>query len=170
VGYRVGEKRFYPRAALESAFTPGLELTIQKVAINGTSVAVTFQITDDAGQGLDQAGIQTAGPVSTSFVLSRIRPGDTQYSHPQVSFTITNNAGNPVALSALSSLELTISGPTSEYSVFLPWQESALAAPEEGREEAMPAVIERVHSYMPGVGAHSQALPGLETSSASGSA
>jgi len=79
--YRAGEKRFYLSAALESVLTPGLHLTIQKVAINGTSVAVTFQITDDAGQGLDQQGIQTAGPVSTSFVLSRIRPGDTQYTN-----------------------------------------------------------------------------------------
>ena len=40
---------------------------------------------------------------------------------------------------------------------------------QEGREEAMPAVIERVHSYMPGVGVHSQPLPNLETSPASGS-
>ena len=79
--YRAGEKRFYLSAALESVLTPGLQLTIQKVAINGTTVAVTFQITDDAGQGLDQQGIQTPGPVSTSFVLSRIRPGDTQYTN-----------------------------------------------------------------------------------------
>ena len=81
--YRVGEKRYYLSAdpSLESVLTPGLQLTIQKVAITGTSVAVTFQITDDAGQGLDQLGIQTAGPVSTGFVLSRIRPGDTQYTN-----------------------------------------------------------------------------------------
>jgi len=79
--YRAGEKRFYLSAHLESVLTPGLQLTIQKVAITGTSVAVTFQITDDAGQGLDNLGLQTAGPVSTSFVLARIRPGDTQYTN-----------------------------------------------------------------------------------------
>ena len=57
--YRAGEKRSYFPAALESFLTPGLKLVIQNVAINGTSVAVTFQITDDAGQGLDRLGIQT---------------------------------------------------------------------------------------------------------------
>ena len=41
-------------------------------------------------------------------------------SHPQVSFTVTNNAGVPVNLSALNSLNLTISGPTSEYGYLLP--------------------------------------------------
>ena len=68
-------------ADLESVVTPGLKLTILKAAINATSVAVTFQITDNAGQGLDRLGLQTAGPVSTSFVLARIKPGDTQYTN-----------------------------------------------------------------------------------------
>ena len=79
--YKPDQKAYYLSANLEAVLTPGLELTIQKVAMSGTSVAVTFQITDDAGQGLDLSGIQTAGPVSTSFVLSRIRPGDTQYTN-----------------------------------------------------------------------------------------
>ena len=65
-------------------------------------------------------------------------------SHPTVSFTVTDNAGNPVALSKLNSLNLAISGPTSDYAYLLPatgyqgtfgdaagnnpWFESALTA------------------------------------------
>jgi len=78
--YKPNERAAYLSHDLEAVLTPGLQLTIQKVAITGTSTAVTFQITDDSGQGLDRSGIGTAGPVSTSFVLARIRPGDTQYT------------------------------------------------------------------------------------------
>ena len=65
-------------------------------------------------------------------------------SHPTVSFTVTDNAGNPVAPSKLNSLNLAISGPTSDYGYLLPatgfqgafgdtpgnnpWFESALTA------------------------------------------
>jgi OmcA/MtrC family decaheme c-type cytochrome len=72
---------------------PGLNLKIQKVAISGLSVLVTYQITDSAGQGLDQLGVETAGPVSASFVLARIRPGDSQYTNY---FTTAVTASAPV--------------------------------------------------------------------------
>jgi OmcA/MtrC family decaheme c-type cytochrome len=81
--YRPGERRYYLSAdpALEAVFSPSLELTIQNVTITGTSVAVTFQITDDNGQGLDRLGVDTPGAVSTSFVLAAILPGDIQYTN-----------------------------------------------------------------------------------------
>ena len=79
--YKSNERAFFLTAAEETFLRPGLNLTIQNVAVNGTSVAVTFQITDNAGQGLDRLGIQTPGAVSTSFVLARIKPGDTQYTN-----------------------------------------------------------------------------------------
>jgi OmcA/MtrC family decaheme c-type cytochrome len=65
-------------------------------------------------------------------------------SNPAVSFTVTDNSGNPVALSTLARLYFTISGPTSDYAYLLPatgfqgvfgnlpgnnpWQENALTA------------------------------------------
>lgn len=79
-GYKPSEKAYYLTAAQASFLRPGLNLTIQKVEFAPPTVKVTFQITDSANQGLDRLGIQTPGPVSTSFVLSRIRPGENQYT------------------------------------------------------------------------------------------
>jgi OmcA/MtrC family decaheme c-type cytochrome len=79
--YKPTEKAFYLKDAEETFLRPGLNLVIQKVAYNPPHVTVTFQITDGAGQGLDRLGIQTPGPISTSFVLARIKPGDTQYTN-----------------------------------------------------------------------------------------
>src|SRR5450631_3290632 len=79
--YKATEKAFFLTAAEETFLRPGLNLTIQNVAINGTSVTVSFQITDNAGQGLDRLGIQTPGAVAMQFILARIKPGDTQYTN-----------------------------------------------------------------------------------------
>ena len=65
--YKPTERAYYLTAAQSSFVRPGLNLTIQKVAYAPPAVTVTFQITDDAGQGLDRLGIQTPGrsaPVS----------------------------------------------------------------------------------------------------------
>jgi len=98
-------------ADLEAVLTPGLKLAIQKVAINGTSVVVTFQIADSAGQGLDLYGIQTAGPVSANFVLARIRPGDTQYTNY---FTNLVTASAPVDGCTTCTVGNTWNQPTSD--------------------------------------------------------
>ena len=79
--FKPSEKAYYLTDAQASFVRPGLNLTIQKVEYAPPTVKVTFQITDSAGQGLDRLGIQTPGPVSTSFVLARIKPGDTQYTN-----------------------------------------------------------------------------------------
>ena len=79
--YRATEKAFYLTDADRAFIRPGLNLAIQNVAYNGTRVTVRFRITDNAGQGLDRLGIQSPGPISTSFVLARIKPGDTQYTN-----------------------------------------------------------------------------------------
>jgi OmcA/MtrC family decaheme c-type cytochrome len=49
-------------------------------------------------------------------------------SSPAVSFTVTDNAGNPVDASKLDRLLLTIAGPTSDYATEPPWQEDARKA------------------------------------------
>ena len=76
--------------------------------------------------------------------VTNAKPG----SNPTVSFTVTDNSGNPVALSTLARLYLTISGPTSDYGYLLPatgfqgvfgdapgnnpWQENALLTATAG--------------------------------------
>ena len=78
--YQPSEKSYYLTAAQASFVRPGLKLEIQKVEFAPPNVNVTFRISDDAGQGLDRLGVDTPGVVSPSFILARIRPGETQYT------------------------------------------------------------------------------------------
>ncbi|MBI2817333.1 MAG: OmcA/MtrC family decaheme c-type cytochrome [Acidobacteria bacterium] len=79
--YQPSDKAYYLTDAQLSWIRPGLKLTIQKVEFAPPSVQVTFRIADDADQGLDRLGIQTPGAVSASFVIARIKPGDTQFTN-----------------------------------------------------------------------------------------
>lgn len=79
--YQNSEKAFYLTEPDLNFIRPGLKLTIQRVEFDPLpNVNVTFRIADDKDQGLDRLGIQTPGVVSLNFVLSRIKPGDTQYT------------------------------------------------------------------------------------------
>ncbi len=78
--YLPSEKTFYLEEAELAFIRPGLQLKIQSVEVNAPSVSVTFRIADDKGQGLDMLGIQTPGEVSTTFILARIKPGESQYT------------------------------------------------------------------------------------------
>ncbi len=49
-------------------------------------------------------------------------------SNPQVTFTVTDNAGRAVDPSKLGRMTLTIAGPTSDYATEPPWQEDARKA------------------------------------------
>jgi OmcA/MtrC family decaheme c-type cytochrome len=88
--YNASQKEFYLNEADLAFVQPGLTIKIQSVAVNGNTVSVTFRITDDNGQGLDRLGLETPATVSTSWILARINPGDTQYSAYR-----TNSAGQP---------------------------------------------------------------------------
>ncbi|MBI4910385.1 MAG: OmcA/MtrC family decaheme c-type cytochrome [Acidobacteria bacterium] len=79
--YGPNQKAYYLTEHEASFIRPGLKLDIQKVSVTSLTVTVTFRIADSASQGLDRLGVETPGPVSTSFVLARIRPGDTQYTN-----------------------------------------------------------------------------------------
>ncbi|MBI1954884.1 MAG: OmcA/MtrC family decaheme c-type cytochrome [Acidobacteria bacterium] len=78
--YLPSDKEFYLNEAEVAWLRPGVNLKIQSVAVSGSDVSVTFRIADDQDQPLDRLGIETPGTVSTSFILARIKPGDTQYT------------------------------------------------------------------------------------------
>jgi OmcA/MtrC family decaheme c-type cytochrome len=74
------EKAFYADPNTISFVRPGLGFRIISavVAADGT-VTARFRVTDPLGVPLDREGIDTPGPVSTSFVLSRIPKGGRFY-------------------------------------------------------------------------------------------
>src|ERR1022692_227356 len=61
-----------PAAASANFVRPGLNFNIVGVTITGQTVAVHFTVTDSAGVPLDRNGVNTAGTVSTSFVIGYI--------------------------------------------------------------------------------------------------
>jgi hypothetical protein len=60
-----------PAAATVTAdfIRPGLAFNIVSVTITGQTVAVHFTMKDSSGVALDRLGVDTAGTVSTSFVI-----------------------------------------------------------------------------------------------------
>ena len=88
--YLPSDKEFYVSPADIAFLRPGLNIDIQSVAVSGSTVTATFRLSDNDGQPLDRTGIETPGTVSTSWILARIKPGDTQYSAYR-----TNAAGQP---------------------------------------------------------------------------
>ncbi|HWP85936.1 MAG TPA: OmcA/MtrC family decaheme c-type cytochrome [Terriglobia bacterium] len=78
--YNASQKEFYLNQADLAFVQPGLHIDIQGVEVSGTTVIVTFRITDNNNQGLDRLGIETPAAVTTNWVLARINPGDTQYT------------------------------------------------------------------------------------------
>lgn len=78
--YTSKDSEFYltPEALL--FVRPGLELDIMKVEIPGDrQTEVTFRLTDPAGLPLDRDGLETPGPVSTSFILAYIPKNEESY-------------------------------------------------------------------------------------------
>ena len=78
--YSSSDKEFYLSEADLAFIRPGIQLKIQKVEVSGSDVSATFRIADDQDQPLDRLGIETPGTVSTSWILARIQPDDTQYT------------------------------------------------------------------------------------------
>ena len=76
---------YYLDEASLAFIRPGLVLQITSVQIGADNgVTVFFKITDPKGMPLDRFGINTPGPVSTSFILARI-PKEKQGTAPFVS-------------------------------------------------------------------------------------
>jgi OmcA/MtrC family decaheme c-type cytochrome len=80
---------------------PSVVFNIVSVTITGQTVAVHFTIQDSAGLPLDRLGVDTAGTVSTSFVMGYIPNGQSPYSQPLYSNyflnTVTATTGGATA-------------------------------------------------------------------------
>ena len=94
--YLPSDKEFYLNEAEIAWLRPGLNLKIQSVEVSGSTVAVTYRISDDQDQPLDRLGIETPGTVSTSWQLARIKPGDTQYTAYTTRTRTNQVTGQPV--------------------------------------------------------------------------
>ena len=94
--YSPSQKEFYLNEAELAFVQPGLKLDIQSVEVSGTSVTVTFRITDNNNQGLDRLGGETPGTVSASWQLARINPGDSQYTAYTTRIRTNQVTGQPV--------------------------------------------------------------------------
>src|SRR5713101_2578746 len=74
------EKAYYASASAVNFVRPGLVVKIlsANIAADGT-IQASFRITDPQGLPLDRLGVDTPGAVSTSFLVSTIPNGQTQY-------------------------------------------------------------------------------------------
>src|SRR6266568_3999949 len=74
------EKAYYADAAAVNFVRPGLVTKILSatIASDGT-IQTRFRITDPQGLPLDRLGVDTPGAVATSFIISAIPNGQTQY-------------------------------------------------------------------------------------------
>jgi OmcA/MtrC family decaheme c-type cytochrome len=69
--YKKTQAEYYLTKEQYAFIRPGLHVTVEDVQIPADRhPVVDLTITDDMGQPLDRAGIQTPGPVSLSYVLS----------------------------------------------------------------------------------------------------
>ncbi len=75
------QKAYYADPGVLAFVRPGLTTTIQSALIgtDGT-ITVTFSLSDPKGLPLDRTGVNTPGPVSTSFIAATINKGDEQYT------------------------------------------------------------------------------------------
>jgi OmcA/MtrC family decaheme c-type cytochrome len=74
------DKAYYANQNTINFVRPGLTITIvsAKVAADGT-LSVDYKLTDPKGVGLDRLGITTPGAISTSFLVTYLPKGQTQY-------------------------------------------------------------------------------------------
>jgi OmcA/MtrC family decaheme c-type cytochrome len=91
------DKAYYADPNVVDFVRPGLNISIvsSQIASDGT-ISVHYQLTDPKGLPLDQAGIQTPGAISVSFLCAYIPQGQTQFvdyvTRPQTSPITKNTA------------------------------------------------------------------------------
>src|ERR1051326_2465249 len=75
------QKAFYADPSVLAFVRPGLTTTIQSALFGADgTITVTFSLSDPKGLPLDRLGVNTPGPVSTSFIAATINKGDEQYT------------------------------------------------------------------------------------------
>ncbi len=74
------EKNRYLSEKQVDFIRPGINLEITDIIVEGQQVKVAFKLTDDLGGPLDVKGIESPGPITTSFLLGVIPEGKTQYT------------------------------------------------------------------------------------------
>ena len=78
--YTTKDQEYYLTPEQLLFIRPGLELEIMDVVIPADrQPEVTFKLTDPAGLVLDRTGVNTPGPVSTSWILAYIPAGEEAY-------------------------------------------------------------------------------------------
>jgi len=78
--FSVHDKAYYADSNTVNFVRPGLAISVVSadIATDGT-IKVRYKLADPRGLALDQAGVQTPGPVSVSFVAAYIPKTGTQY-------------------------------------------------------------------------------------------
>ncbi len=90
------DKEYYLTANQIAFIRPGLVLELRKLTIpEDLHPVVEFSIQDPAGLPLDIDGIYTPGPVSVTFIISRIPEGETQHVNYNTR-TRTGPDGEPI--------------------------------------------------------------------------
>lgn len=79
-GFTRHDLAYYFDENLVNFIRPGLVLKITSASIQGSTISVRFTITDPKGLPLDRNGVNTPGPVSTSFIAAYIPNGKTLYT------------------------------------------------------------------------------------------
>jgi OmcA/MtrC family decaheme c-type cytochrome len=99
-GFRESDKAFYLSEKDAELIRPGLvmRITAAEIAADGT-IRCRFKLTDRAGVPLDIDGIQTPGPIRTSFIAAYIPKGQTQY----VAYTIRRQTSPITGASAVQA-------------------------------------------------------------------
>jgi OmcA/MtrC family decaheme c-type cytochrome len=79
-GFTKHDLAYYLDDYLVNFIRPGLVLKITSASIQNQTISVRFTVTDPKGLPLDRDGVNTPGPVSTSFIAAYIPSGQTLYT------------------------------------------------------------------------------------------
>jgi len=80
LGFTRHDLAYYLDENLVNFIRPGLTFKITSASIQGSTISVRFTMTDPKGMPLDRAGVNTPGPVSSSFIVGYIPNGKTLYT------------------------------------------------------------------------------------------
>ncbi len=93
--FTTADKAYYADAETLNYIRPGLKLTIVSASIaDDGKMQVRFKVTDPKGIPLDREGVETAGAITTRWVMSYIPNGQSKYRSYIVRETASTLPGN----------------------------------------------------------------------------